>query len=228
MSHSGCEMGSFVRKGEKVTTAKQTENSRHPSQNLAPERECTRVPLGDEKCFPWAVHHHHPPQRQLPHLGHISPEGRGWALGMQCCPGFFGQPLVIDGLGLHASPGRSCCVAERRGGREPSILSEQQRSAREDSRSRWKCCWSPLFHCELLEGRISFPILFSLGSDTSPPHIWLSVNVEQVYVSESWHGEFFPLLSVLKSEPLRSRSVLIHRPVQTLDVKVGKLRTREG
>ena len=116
MSHSGCEMGSFVRRGEKVTTAKQTENSRRPSQNLAPERECTRVPLGDEKCFPWAVHHHRPPQRQLPHLGHISPEGRGWALGIQCCPGFFEQPLLIDGLGLHASPGWSCSMAGRRGG----------------------------------------------------------------------------------------------------------------
>lgn len=66
MSHSGCEMGSFVRKGEKVTTAKQTENSRHTSQDLAPERECTRVLLGDEKWFPWAVHQHRYPQRQLP------------------------------------------------------------------------------------------------------------------------------------------------------------------
>ena len=66
MSHSGCEMGSFVRKGEKVTTAKQTGNSRHTSQDLAPERECTCVLLGDEKSFPWAVHQHRYPQRRLP------------------------------------------------------------------------------------------------------------------------------------------------------------------
>lgn len=51
-------MGSFVRKGGKVTTAKQIENSRHCSQDLAPERECTRVLLGDEKLSPWAVHQH--------------------------------------------------------------------------------------------------------------------------------------------------------------------------
>lgn len=116
MSHPGCEMGPFVSKGEKVTTAKKIENSRHPSQNLAPERECTHGPLRDEKCFPWAIHHHPPPWRQLPHLGHISPEGRAWAVGMPWCPALFGQPLVIDSFGLCASPGRRCSMAVKCGG----------------------------------------------------------------------------------------------------------------
>ena len=38
-------------------------------------------------------------------------------------------------------------------------------------------CWPPSFHCELLEGRISFLILFSLGSTPSPSYAGLSVNV---------------------------------------------------
>lgn len=117
----------------KVTTAMKTRNSRQPSQNLAPAWACTHVQLRDEKCFPWAIHHHHHPQRQFPHQGH-------WTQGRLWCPA--PGPCIIDGLRSWASPAWLCNRVDgrpRAGQRTFTIplLAEKCRKSLQDTGTMW-------------------------------------------------------------------------------------------
>lgn len=135
------------------------QNSRHPSQSLAPEWECTRAPLGDEKCFPWTIHHHHTHGDGSPTQGTV-------LLGVRRSPALYGQLLVMDGPGLCASPAWLSSMAGRRGG-QGEVWAEPP--------SHCESSCLSLFHWELPAGRTS-SLASSLVPTSSQVYTWLSVN----------------------------------------------------